>query len=311
MRFGPVRRLAPLVASLLVPIAFVPAPSAAQVVTGANAALMTGSFSTEFGTLTLSPNGGSYAYNGGRVEVTRVLGTRMSGIWRQTVSGQRCPDGRYWGRFDFTFGPAGFTGTYSYCNGPVAGPWNGTRIGAAAGVAGGEQGWGVWASASGGRWGDPCAIQYNAARIPGNRYDASRVYRRVRTRATQQEADADIDHFGRYHRDQPDGVVKMRSCERGDDNTTTSTGGGPGVAIVHGAWQGSNGHTYPLVQNGNSFTWSLATLREQGRGTVSGSTITASWSGGNGSGGASGRIEFDANGVPRRIVWSNGVVFTR
>ena len=76
-----------------------------------------------------------------------------------------------------------------------------------------QPGWGVWASASGGRWDDPCAIQYNAARVEGNRYDGNPGYRRVRTRNTQPEADLDIDHFGRYHRNQPDGVVKMRPCE--------------------------------------------------------------------------------------------------
>jgi hypothetical protein len=101
--------------------------------------------------------------------------------------------------------------------------------GASAGPAGGGAGgWGVWASAAGGQWSDPCAIQYVAAEVSGNRYDGNPAYRRVRTRATQPEADLDIDHFGRYHRDQPDGVVKLTSCDSDDGDGGTGGGGGSG-----------------------------------------------------------------------------------
>jgi hypothetical protein len=62
----------------------------------------------------------------------------------------------------------------------------------------------------------------------------------VRTRDTQQQADLDIDQFGPFHRDQPDGVVKMKSCHSGDEangggnNGGFGNGGGPG-----GPWTGT------------------------------------------------------------------------
>ena len=42
-------------------------------------------------------------------------------------------------------------------------------------------------------------------RIAANRYDASSSYKRVRTRASQQEADHDLDQFSLVFQDQPDG----------------------------------------------------------------------------------------------------------
>ena len=175
-------------------------PAAAQ-------ARNSGVFTSDFGLVVMGPNGGTYTPNGS-LEVHSVDGSRVRGIWRQPTSSQRCSDGGYWGRFDFTFTAEGFTGGYSFCDGPTAGAWNGMRA-----QTGGGEGWGVWASAAGGRWGDPCAIQYNAARIAGNRYDGNPGYRRVRLRDTQAQADLDIDQFGRFHQDQPDGIVKMTSCE--------------------------------------------------------------------------------------------------
>lgn len=171
-------------------------------------------------------------------------------------------------------------------------------------VVGGTEtpGWGVWASASGGRWDDPCAIQYNAARIAGNRYDGNPGYRRVRTRDTQQEADLDIDHFGRYHRDQPDGVAKMTSC---------ASAGSAAPANIAGTWRGYRGFSYSISQSDNKFSWSQGDMQETGRGTINGNTISASWSGNNGSNSATGRIITSGNGYAIRIEWSNGVVFTR
>ena len=116
----------------------------------------------------------------------------------------------------------------------------GTVPGGGVGGPGSGVGWGVWASASGGQWNDPCAIQYNAAQLAGNRYDGNPGYRRVRTRATQREADLDIDQFGRYHKNQPDGVVKMVPCPSGGTVTGGTTGGVTG-----------GGTTYAHLINGN------------------------------------------------------------
>lgn len=93
----------------------------------------------------------------------------------------------------------------------TTGPLGGSGISSAGATV--APGWAVWASAAGGEWTNPCAIQYVAAQVAGNRYDGNPGYRRVRTRDTQPEADLDIDQFGRYHKNQPDGVVKMQPCE--------------------------------------------------------------------------------------------------
>lgn len=181
-------------------------------------------------------------------------------------------------------------------------------------------GWGVWASASGGRWEDPCAIQYNAAQLAGNRYDGDQGYRRVRTRDTQQEADLDIDHFGRYNRDQPDDVVKMRPCEAAlvDSSGGNAGGGNAGFgqgavapANIGGSWRGYRELPYSFSQSGTNFGWSQSDLRETATGTITGNQVSASWSGGNGSGTATGTVYTDGNGYGLRIEWSNGNVFTR
>ena len=89
---------------------------------------MTGTFDSSFDVLTLSPGGGSYAYQGGQVQVSGIQGNVMEGIWTQTRSGRQCPDGRYYGRFRFTFTAGGFSGSYGYCDEePGAGAWTGTR----------------------------------------------------------------------------------------------------------------------------------------------------------------------------------------
>lgn len=82
---------------------------------------------------------------------------------------------------------------------------------------------------------------------------------------------------------------------------------------LDGRWNSSIGFQYDISQSGTTFTWNVITpVREQGRGTLSGNGVTASWSGDNGSGSASGRItETDSQGRAKRIEWSNGVVFFR
>lgn len=159
-------------------------------------------------------------------------------------------------------------------------------------------GWGVWASASGGRWEDPCAIQYNAAQLAGNRYDGDPGYRRVRTRATQPEADLDIDHFGRYNRDQPDGVVKLRSCEGGRGD-------------LSGTWRSSTGATWTFTLTGSNASWLRSYANESGTGTVNGNTITGTWRGPAGQVPVTGGFRLDPGGRPIRIDWSNGEVWTR
>jgi hypothetical protein len=79
--------------------------------------------------------------------------------------------------------------------------------------------------------------------------------------------------------------------------------------VLNGRWTNSGVVFYNLNQNGNNFTWTKENADEVGRGTIEGDDLKVSWTGG---GAATGKIvQRDANGRPRRIDWSNGVVFTR
>jgi hypothetical protein len=136
------------------------------------------------------------------------------------------------------------------------------------GAGGGGAGqWGVWASASGGQWNDPCAIQYNAAALANNRYDNNSGYRRVRTRDTQREADLDIDHFGRYHRNQPDGVVKMVSCDPSGsgNNGGNNAGSGNSGGTNHRAWMtgtfDTGGGVMTLSPSGGNYAYQNGRMR--------------------------------------------------
>lgn len=183
--------------------------------------------------------------------------------------------------------------------------------------------WGVWASAAGGNFSDPCAINYVGAQVAGNRYDGNPAYVRVRTRATQPDADLDIDHFGRYHRDQPDGVVKMTSCDTDEDDAGTGSATGPGgstgtggaahVSNLAGAWRGGNGtgSIYTFSQDGNAIRWTRNDVDEIGTATVNGDTISATYTSSAGSGASSGTISFDASGRAVRIQWSTGDSYIR
>ncbi len=89
---------------------------------------MTGTFDTDFGVLTLTPQGGTYSVNDGHVIVANVSGDVMAGTWTQSRAATRCADGTYHGAFTFRFNAQGFVGSYGYCDDPpTAGRWNGTR----------------------------------------------------------------------------------------------------------------------------------------------------------------------------------------
>lgn len=84
------------------------------------------------------------------------------------------------------------------------------------------------------------------------------------------------------------------------------------VADISGTWRYSTDWVYSITQTGSTFTWSMGKFNEKGEGTISGSVISASWSGTNGSGSATGTVtRVDEAGRATRIEWNNGVVFTR
>ena len=80
-----------------------------------------------------------------------------------------------------------------------------------------------------------------------------------------------------------------------------------------GKWRSSSWDRYTIQQSGNTFTWQLkGSLRETGRGTLSGRTVDVRWEGQRGRGNASGRVAaVDRQNRATRIDWSHGVSFFR
>ena len=198
---------------------------------------------------------------GNRVTIVRIMSPG------QPMAGQRCD---YLGYIDAT---GGVSGTFScaWSAGQMA--WTARlrpvqgSAGAGAGGGGGgggggrvvpggpvgPAGWGVWAylNLPPWDWRDPCAVQYLARTLAGNRYDDNPLYRRVRTRATQYEADLDINQFSLFFMDQPDGVVKFRSCDP-ERAATAATAAGGGAA---GPLPGNLGRIWRVQEGPHTGTW--------------------------------------------------------
>ncbi len=85
----------------------------------------------------------------------------------------------------------------------------------------------------------------------------------------------------------------------------------PPILDIGGMWESNIGRIYNIEQTGESFTWTVLSLLQVGKGTITGTTIEASWEGNAGTGSAKGKIILDESGKPIRIEWSNGVVFKR
>lgn len=83
---------------------------------------------------------------------------------------------------------------------------------------------------------------------------------------------------------------------------------------LSGKWNSSISNTYVITQTGNSFSWTVVGHKEVAKGTINGREVSAKWGDGPGKwlGSATGTIEtVDDQGRGTKIVWSNGVVFTR
>lgn len=78
---------------------------------------------------------------------------------------------------------------------------------------------------------------------------------------------------------------------------------------ISGLWGSNVGASYRITQSGNSFRWVVVqgTQTETGNGSVNGNNVSASWSGTNGSGSASGVI----TGNLKTIEWNNGAIFMK
>jgi hypothetical protein len=80
---------------------------------------------------------------------------------------------------------------------------------------------------------------------------------------------------------------------------------------ISGSWTSNIDVSYSISQNQSAFTWSAPKLHSKGEGTVTGNSISATWTGDWGPGSATGTIKVDATGRATQIDWSNGVVFKR
>ncbi|MCU0592944.1 MAG: hypothetical protein MUC57_15905 [Desulfobacterales bacterium] len=76
-----------------------------------------------------------------------------------------------------------------------------------------------------------------------------------------------------------------------------------------GTWQSNVGAEYVFSQSGAAFTWTAASLGQQGSGTIAGMKVTTQMAGGGVFNGQV--IEVDPAGAARRIDWENGVIIFR
>jgi hypothetical protein len=84
------------------------------------------------------------------------------------------------------------------------------------------------------------------------------------------------------------------------------------VIGISGRWESSVGKVYHIVQDGNTFAWTVENSNETATGTIKGDELTATWNINGLIGSGEARIvEFGPEGVPLRLKWSNGVVFYR
>lgn len=98
----------------------------------------------------------------------------------------------------------------------------------------------------------------------------------------------------------------------GELEVWATSGSSTPTPSLEGVWRSNNGEEYRFTQNGNQFSWYLASVHETGSGTITGTDMSLSWNGDRGKGSATGRItKTDAAGRPIEFSTSNGVVFTR
>jgi len=81
---------------------------------------------------------------------------------------------------------------------------------------------------------------------------------------------------------------------------------------ISGQWKNNFGWIYNITQQQDVFQWTIVNSTEKGTGTIKGYDLSVSWQGPQGSGSAQGKItEVDATGKATKILWSNGIQFTR
>lgn len=104
-------------------------------------------------------------------------------------------------------------------------------------------------------------------------------------------------------------VLPANWPDEGEENTPPEKG--MITPDISESWKFGKDWVYSITQNGSDFTWFMENKNENGKGKLKGNSISAKWSGNNGSGSESGTVKFDDNGKATEIVWGNGVVFKK
>ncbi len=84
------------------------------------------------------------------------------------------------------------------------------------------------------------------------------------------------------------------------------------ISDVSGKWKNNLGVVYEIKQDEEQFVWKALHGLETGAGKVTGTTVSATWTGALGSGSAKGQLLFDGStGKVAAIKWDNGATFSR
>jgi len=84
-----------------------------------------------------------------------------------------------------------------------------------------------------------------------------------------------------------------------------------GIPDISGKWKNDLGIVYEIKQDGDQFVWKVLKGLESGIGKITGTTVSATWTGALGSGSVKGQLLFDGSGKVAGIKWDNGVNFSR
>jgi hypothetical protein len=92
----------------------------------------------------------------------------------------------------------------------------------------------------------------------------------------------------------------------------TSTQSDKRVPDISGNWNSSSGDVYRITQKGIDFTWLNTRTNQKMSGKIEGDKLIVTWTDRTGKHAITGVInEFDSSGVPKKITWSNRMIFYR
>jgi hypothetical protein len=84
------------------------------------------------------------------------------------------------------------------------------------------------------------------------------------------------------------------------------------IPDISGKWKNNLGVVYEIKQDGEQFVWKVLLGLETAAGKITGTTVSATWTGAVGSGSSKGQLLFDGStGKVAAIKWDNGTTFNR